>query len=99
MQRISNFLILLEKALAEQPDLYADLKAVMQFEPTSLLAWLPLLDLAEQKFGDLETVVQWLTCPHAELNGQAPAILVGSQDGIERAKTLLAMYEAPPWRS
>jgi hypothetical protein len=98
MHRIPQFLALLEQELIEQPDLYADMKAVMQFEPHALMAWLPLLEYAENKLGDLETVVQWLTCPHADLNGQPPAILVGTPDGVERAKALITLYQPPPWR-
>ncbi|QLG86991.1 DUF2384 domain-containing protein [Chitinibacter bivalviorum] len=98
MLRIPLFLELLEQELLDQPDQYADLKAVMQFEPHSLMAWLPLLDLAEKKLGNLETVVQWLTCPHPELNGQPPTILVGTVGGVERARSLIEQYQPPPWR-
>ncbi|WP_348945640.1 hypothetical protein ABHF33_03340 [Chitinibacter sp. FCG-7] len=99
MNRIPEFLALLESELVDQPDLYADLRAVMQFEPYSLLPWLPLLDAAVHKLGDLPTVVKWLTCPHIELNGAAPASLVGSDNGVARARALLEKYEPlPPWR-
>ena len=96
--RVGHFLELLESELAGQPDLLADLKAVLQFEPQALLPWLGILDLAEQRLGDLPTVVQWLTCPHIALNGAAPAALVGEPDAIEIVRCLLQEYPLPPWR-
>ncbi|WP_027469030.1 antitoxin Xre/MbcA/ParS toxin-binding domain-containing protein [Deefgea rivuli] len=98
LTRVKQFLDLLERELASQPDLLADLMAVVQFEPQVLLPWLSVLDMAEQKLGDLPTVVQWLTCPHIALNGVSPASLVGESDAIEIVRCLLQEYPLPPWR-
>ena len=99
LRRIEEFLALLEHELAHNPDLYADMRAVMQFEPYDFLPWLPLLDIAIEKLGDLPTVVKWLTCPHHDLHGAAPATLVGTENGVELARQLLLQYEPlPPWR-
>lgn len=98
LKRIGLFLDLLERELADQPDLHADLLAVVQFEPQSLLPWLGVLDMAEQKLGSLELAAQWLSCPHVELNGAPPASLVGAPDGIAMVCEMLAQYPLPPWR-
>ncbi|WP_288842389.1 antitoxin Xre/MbcA/ParS toxin-binding domain-containing protein [uncultured Deefgea sp.] len=100
LTRIGIFFELLERELAGQPDLHADLMAVVQFEPQLLMPWLAVIDMAETKLGDLDTVVKWITCPHLELNGVSPASLVGSSDGVARVSQLLTQYAPlPPWRT
>ncbi|WP_410497742.1 antitoxin Xre/MbcA/ParS toxin-binding domain-containing protein [Chitinibacter sp. S2-10] len=98
MLRIPKFLALLENELIDDPDLHADLSAVLKFEPQSLIGWISLMDFAEHKLGDLETLAKWITCPHPDLDGRAPATLVGTPNGIERARQLLEQYPLPPWR-
>lgn len=96
--RVGYFFELLERELAGQPDLHADLLAVAHFEPQVLLPWLGVLDMAEHKLGSLELVAKWLSCPHLELNGAPPAYLVGRADGTEMVRELLEKYPLPPWR-
>ena len=98
LTRIGHFFELLERELAGQPDLHADLLAVAQFEPQILLPWLSVLDMAEEKLGNLELVAQWLSCTHAELNGAPPVYWVGRTDGTEMVRELLEKYPLPPWR-
>ncbi|MBM9887232.1 MULTISPECIES: antitoxin Xre/MbcA/ParS toxin-binding domain-containing protein [Deefgea] len=98
LTRIGQFFELLERELAGQPDLHADLLAVVQFEPQVLLPWLGVLNMAEQKLGSLELVAKWLSCPHAELNGSPPAYWVGRPEGTEMVRELLEKYPLPPWR-
>ena len=99
LTRVGIFLELLERELAGHPDLHADLLAVIHYEPQILLPWLSVLDEAEAKLGDLQTVVQWITCPHVDLAGAPPASLVGETNGVERVRELLARYDPlPPLR-
>ena len=98
LSRIGQFFELLERELDGHPDLHADLMAVAQFEPQILLPWLSLLDMAEQKLGDLQSVAQWLSCPHLELNGAPPVYWVGRPEGTEMVRELLEKYPLPPWQ-
>lgn len=98
LTRVGYFLELIERELAGQPDLRADLMAIVLYEPQVLLPWLSVLDMAEQKLGSLELVAQWLSCPHMELNGGAPAFWIGRPEGVEMVRELLDKYPLPPWR-
>jgi hypothetical protein len=91
--RAVELLALVEHELALHADLYADLMAVLQFEPQTLWPWMKVLDQAEAKLGDLPSVARWLVAPHDALNGAPPATLIGVDDGIVRAQALLAQLD------